>query len=1036
MFSERLMFFRIRVFPPFILMILLIVQNGFVYAQDNLIIELNGIVSNAKTKAVIVGASVSILGDKSSFVLTDSKGKFSIRTKKREGKLLVTYVGYTAKNIPFDGKKGDFRIDLEEVSHEIEDVVITGMFDRKKESFTGSAATVTGEQLRTIGNQNVIQSLRSLDPSFILVDNNLMGSDPNSLARIELRGKTSVSNNSNLGVLTDQIGLDPNMPLFILDGFESSLRQITDLDINRVASITILKDAASTALYGARSANGVIVVETIKPKAGELIVNYSGDFSASMADLRDYNLMNAEESLEFERLAGRYNGNSLQYDYVAQQEFYNQRLANVRKGVNSYWLVEPLRDLAINNGHSINVSGGSNEFQYGVSGNIQNIQGVMIGSDRRNMGGSVDLLYRKNKLNITNRTFVSGGHSMNSPYGEFSTYAGMKPYYKKGNLDKYLETLPMGGGNIGYDPVYIHNPLYNASLNSDNKQTSFSIQNNLGFNYDINSSLRLTGGFQVTKGLNELMTFVSPLDTRFDNTTLLEKGEYSQTNNTSQSYNGNLSVAYSKVFLDDHILTFNTRAELQESTSKSLGLEAVGFPIGVKGNPSFAFSYKPNSKPSAFIMPKIRRVNFLASLNYIYKNKYYMDATYRIDGSTAFGSNKRYSPFWSTGLGWNVHKEEYIQNSADWLSTLILKANIGVTGNQSFGSFMSTTVYNLESITNYFNQGYYHTSLGNPNLEWQKTTQSNISLDLGVFKNRLTTSFSVYRKFTDPLIVNMLLPSSNGVSHFSMNLGTLTVDGLEANIKYSPIMNTEKRFVWTIGLLGSMYKSSYGDMGEEFDRLNEEQKKSNSIQRFLNGGSPDDMWAVKSLGIDLSSGKEVFLKKDGTYTVDYDYSDLRKVGNSRPFSEGVISSSIRLNAFTFNLYLRYNLKSYRFNNALYEKVENISFEDLAYNQDKRALELRWRNPGDISQFKGISLTDETQISSRFIQKENFLSGESISMGYDMYSADSKLLRSAKLKSLRFNAYMNNIFRISNILSERGIEYPFANSVSLSVKASF
>jgi TonB-dependent SusC/RagA subfamily outer membrane receptor len=411
----------------------------------------------------LIGATITIKGTKQS-VFSNANGEFLIRNVEEKNILLISYVGYKTKEVKALSELGNIRLEL--FSGKLDDVVVTGIVERKRGSFTGSAATITGEQLKAIGNQNVIQALRSLDPSFIVVDNNLKGSDPNALARIELRGKTSITMNTNSGTLTDQFSVDPNMPLFILDGFESTLRQVTDLDINRIASITILKDAASTALYGARSANGVVVVETIKPKAGELRVTYTGDFSVSAADLSDYNLMNSTEKLEFERLSGRYAANGVgNEDFVMLDRFYNQRLMAVKQGVNTYWLNEPLRATAFDQNHSIYASGGSSEFQYGVGMNTQSITGLMKGSDRKNWGARADLTYRKGKLNVTNRIFISGSRADESPYGSFTTYAKINPYYKKEIVGKYVEQIP--AGYDGRSLANVANPLYNAQLNSE-----------------------------------------------------------------------------------------------------------------------------------------------------------------------------------------------------------------------------------------------------------------------------------------------------------------------------------------------------------------------------------------------------------------------------------------------------------------------------------------------------------------------------------------------------------------------------------------
>lgn len=1001
------------------------------YSQD--VILYKGKVVSQETKKPIAGVSI-IVKEQGIKSTTDKDGLFTLKSNSPSMLTTFRHFGYKSLVISLKYSSEPILIEMINEHENIDEVVVTGIVNRRKEVFSGSTATFSGEELRGIGNQNVLQSLRTLDPSFIMVDNNLSGSDPNALPRIELRGKSSVIKENNFGVLTDEYSRDPNSPLFILDGFEATLRQITDLDMNRIASVTLLKDAASTALYGARSANGVVVVETIKPKPGQLYLSYTADVGFDIPNLRDYNLMNAEEKLEYERLAGRYESKSFaKEDFVMLERFYNERLKAVKEGVNTYWLVKPLRNVATTQNHSLNAEGGSQEFQYNIGGNYNKMPGVMKGSDRTTWGARVNINYRTGKFNFNNNSYVSGYKAYNSPYGSFSTYAQINPYYKSEIVGRYVEQTP--SGYDGNTPFNVPNPLYNSQLNSVSYNSNFLVTNNIGFNYMIDNSIRLDGAFQLSKIIDNGVNFVSPLDTRFDHVVNEQKGTYQHSTMNGFNYTGNLQLIYNKIINEKHSLTSNVRAELQEINSSVLGFTAVGFPEGVEGVPSFAYSYKPDSKPEVNISPKVRRVNGLASLNYVFDNRYFFDGTFRIDGSTAFGSSNKFSPFWSAGLGWVTKRESFFKD-VNWLDVLTLRGNIGKTGNQNFNSFSSTTVFYLEDDNNDFGQSLYHSSVGNPNLKWQTTRTTSFSLDFGGFNNRLTANLNFYHKYTDPLIVMIDATSSNGILSYPKNTGNMTYKGMEWALKYSPIFETAERKVWTIGITGSNYTSRYDGFNNTLNALNVEMQQSSSIQRFADGRSPDDIWSYKSFGIDPSTGNEVFLTKEGLYTYDYQLADIRVVANSRPVVEGVISSTLRLKGFTFGAYMRYSLGASKFNHALYSKVENISFGDLGYNQDKRALEMRWRESGDIAQFKRISDTDYTPISSRFISKENYFAGESISMGYEVDAKSSPWLAASKFKTLRFSAFMNNIFRVSNILLERGIDYPFANRISFSLNATF
>ncbi len=301
----------------------------------------------------------------------------------------------------------------------MEDVIVTGMYTRKVESFTGAATVYSAAQLKTIGNQNVIQSLKTLDPAFIIVDNNALGSNPNALPNIEIRGKTGI-----MGI-RDGNGQDPNQPLFILDGFETDMRTVLDLDMNRVANVTILKDAASTALYGSRASNGVVVIETKRPREGKLNLAFNYDNTIQMPDVHDYNLMDATEKLEFERLSGKYIKFPNVVDPSVQVDLdkeYNEKLNNVLKGVNSYWLNEPLQ-VGCQNNFSLYIDGGDKNVTYGIGAKCGKVNGVMKGSGRNIGNANIDLGYRKGKFNVASKLFLSSYNASESPYGKFSDFS-------------------------------------------------------------------------------------------------------------------------------------------------------------------------------------------------------------------------------------------------------------------------------------------------------------------------------------------------------------------------------------------------------------------------------------------------------------------------------------------------------------------------------------------------------------------------------------------------------------------------------------
>ncbi|WP_295120024.1 SusC/RagA family TonB-linked outer membrane protein [uncultured Chitinophaga sp.] len=967
---------------------------------------------------------------------TNENGVFVIKVPSESAILSITFVGFKPLEIKA-WSSGVKTIVMEASARTIQDVEVrTGMFTRNKQTFTGAVASFSGQDLKQIGNNNIIQSLRTLDPSFIIAIDNLQGSNPNQLPKIEMRGKTSLTTTD----VRDQFSSDPNQPLFILNGMETTLRQIMDLDMNRVKSITLLKDASSTAVYGSRAANGVLVVETIPPQPGQMSLAYTADMRWEIPDLHDYNMMNAAENLEFQRLAGMYiDGLGVNAIYLSQ--LYNQRLAAVKSGVNSYWLNVPLRN-SFTNGHSLRVSGGSQEFQYGVSGSYRNQQGVMKGSGRNTWSGTVDLSYRHKKLNVTNQTYINGFDADESPYGSFSTFVRVNPYYQKRkedgsvNKDKYLEVyrMPRGASDFRLDTIRVPNPLYNASLNPKNNTRSFNVQNNLSLLYDIAADWRISAGLQLTKGINHIVQFTPSANTAYDAAGVFEKGFYSSSRADLSGYQGNLMLTYRKVLNEVHSITGNIRGEIQEQKNTLESYAATGFPVGVEPNPAFAVGFITGTKPG-YSEIVVRRVNALASLNYAYDNRYYADLNYRIDGSTSFGSENKYSPFWSAGLGWTISREQFL-NDVRWIDLLRLRGNIGTSGNQALGSFASSSIYKYENNLSMFGQGLYLSQLGNPNLDWQNTRSISTGIDAALFGNRLMLTLNAYEKLSSPLITSASVPASTGVSVMPFNVGEMRTRGAEAILRFSPVYRQQDNIMWTLGYTGGIYKSKYEGFSNALKSLNEASQASSSLQRYIDGYSPDELWAVTSLGIDPATGKEVFRKKSGERTFIYDPQDIVPQGNGRPVIEGVFSSNLNIKGFLLGVNLRYSIGQYIFNNALYNKVENISKAALQNNQDKRALELRWKAVGDEAPFRGISITDVTPTSSRFVQRENYLSGESINAGYEFLPKYHPWLRQSRIKGLRINAYMNDIFRLSNIQAERGIDYPFSNALAVSVNVYF
>ena len=965
------------------------------------------------------GVTVLVKGTKLG-TSTDPEGNFKLSLPQQENTILIfSFIGMESQEVPVGDPKKPIKVILKETAENLKEVVVTGIFTRKKESFTGSASTYTASELKTAGTQNILQSLKTLDPSFAILDNTLYGSDPNRLPNMEIRGKSSM-----LG-MRDELEADPNQPLFILDGFESSLSVINDMDINRIASITILKDAASTAIYGSKAANGVVVVETVKPQAGKLMVSYNGNANISMPDLSSYNLMNAKEKLAFEKLAGKYTPASWSATSEFElQKLYNQKLAEIESGIDTYWLTEPLR-VGVNQKHSLYIEGGEGSFLFGIGAGYNGISGVMEKSNREVISGNIDLIYRIKKFQFSNK-FSMTNTKIKNPIVDFSEYAAANPYYKKrdeeGNIDKWLENN---------DYTKAANPLWNASQNSRDEGKQLALSNYFVAEYTPLEALKVRARFGISYGNDDTEKFISRNDTRFDTYEILKKGTFNTTNTRSNQYEGELSVTFAKL-IGRHRLNAVLGGNLNSNKTLTQGYSAQGFPEGDFVYPSFSNGYPEGGSPTYYENTS-RSMNGYFNLGYSFDDRYLMDFSLRENGSSVFGASKRYIGTWSVGLGWNLHKERFIADHLTWIDFLKLRASIGNPGNQNFSSSKTLTTFNFQLASmNYFGMGAVLNQLGNPDLDWQITLDKNIGIDMTWIDKRLNITADYYHKVTDPLLINISMPLSSGTSSYLTNMGKQISQGLTLSASYYIIQKLDQRFSWLVRGNLRTQKTKLDKIGNKLDELNKSGQGHNTV-RYYNGADPDDIWAVKSAGIDPSTGRELFYDKEGNYTYDFSYDNEVICGNTRPKIEGVIGTSLNYKGFSVSMNFRYQTGASVFNEALFNKVENISVSGLNKNQDKRALYERWQNPGDKVRFKDIANAASTPMSSRFIQKENVLSMESVYVGYEFYEG---WIKKIGLSNLKIQASMRDVFRASTIKSERGTLYPFARSLELGLSFNF
>ena len=596
---------------------------------------------------------------------TDINGKFSLKLPSSAKAIKVSYIGYEDRTITLD-ERTTYEISLTPSSESLEEVVVTGAFTRKANTFTGAVTTVKGDELMRVGNQNVLQSLATIDPSFMQIENLSAGSNPNAMPDFQMRGSSTISN------VQSEYASNANQPLFILDGFETTLTRIMDLDMNQVESVTTLKDATAKAIYGSKGANGVVVIETKRPEAGTMRITYTGDLNIEAPYLSSYDLCNAAEKLEVERLAGLYSSDNA-LTQISLDETYTNKLREVLAGVNTDWLSQPIRT-GVGQKHSLYLEGGDQAMVYGVNLSFNNIEGAMKGSTRNTFSGGITLSYRVKDLIFRNQLTIDYNSSDESPYGSFSDYAQMNPYSRLYDENGSLIQSYTYTNNSGETSDY-SNPIYNTTLNTIDNTTYTNITNNFYLEWQIKPNLRFTGRLGFVRQTNTADQFKPANHTDFINETdEFAKGSYYKLNGTSTNINADANLSYS-VQLDKHLIFLNGQLNMSDVSYESAAMTAEGFPNDQMNDITFAVQYAENESPTGEENVS-RSCGGLISLNYSFDERYLFDANYRLTGSSETGANNRWGSFWSVGGGWNIHNEPFLRGNSV-LNRLKLRASFG-----------------------------------------------------------------------------------------------------------------------------------------------------------------------------------------------------------------------------------------------------------------------------------------------------------------------------------------------------------------------
>lgn len=634
--------------------------------------------------------------------------------------------------------------------------------------------------------------------------------------------------------------------------------------------------------------------------------------------------------------------------------------------------------------------------------------------------------------------------SEESPWGDFGSYARMNPYWRSndpetGNILRWAETS--GSSSTP-------NPMYDSQIGTLNQETYLDFTNNFYAEFQPTTHFKITGRMGVAAKRSNTDEFLPANHSVYstwqyltNDNLKMRRGSYRLDSGQSSSFSGDVNASYTRN-LDRHFISTNIGAFAAESMYSAYVNRAEGFPNNQSADITFARQYAEGSRPVG-LSSLNREVSLLATANYAYDNRYLADVTYRLSASSLYGKDNRWSPGWSVGVGWNIHYESFMQN-LQFIDQLKLRGSVGVTGNQNFNTSYAVGTYQYYTDYNYGGfTGAYLSNLPNPQLSWEQKKDWNVGLDLNIGPVQLRADY--YDSYTENMVTNISVSPSTGFSMVRDNLGLVNNRGYEIFANVLAYSGNE-------GFLNLYGSIAYNQ--NEIVRLSESMRTYNQLQeqaaadqgnnkpvlKYEDGMSMTAIWAVPSKGIDPMNGQEIYVKKDGSLTYQYDPLDMVVTGDTKPKARGHFGFSAEYKGFGFSSTFRYMYGGQMYNQTLVDRVENINID---YNVDKRVLLGRWQTPGHIAPFKRLGTfryEDDpttrqamTQPTSRFVQDRNELTWGTATVYYEI---PRHIVNRWNLDRMRVSVYMNEILTLSSIELERGLNYPFARTVSCSLSITF
>lgn len=961
-------------------------------------IQINGKVTDEENEPLI-GVSIRIKNTQTG-TISDEKGSFSLNTTEKNISLVFKYMGFEEKEVPIDGNN-PLNVVLKKTTSKLEEIVVIGYGEVKKRDLTGAVSVVNTKDIEDVPGQRVDQMLQGRIAGAEIVSTS---GEPGAETSIRIRGTRSIS--------------ATNEPLYVVDGVMDAVDSMNDINPNDIESIQVLKDASSTAIYGSRGANGVILITTKRGKEG--VNEYMFRSTIGISQIPRYlDLMNAQDFAELLNDVYYFSNTANQIKPIEDYPF--PRPADRGEGTN--WTKEITRT-APTNSHTFTASGGNRSTKYFFSGNYSDNQGIIINSGLKRYQARLN-------LDQTFSKHVKGGINLN--------YSFIEREFNKADIGTqtlwYTSTLFLSpiipaykadGSLNDWNSQWYEGQIFNSPLANSLLQKKDSQQKSLSPNF----FLEVTP----TKGL-KIRSSVSFHDhNRFDDTfypsTLptranAERGAYAykRAYRTNNILNEN-TITYNKSWNKKHNFEGLYGFTVQKSKYVEFNASGDGYLVDdLYTNDLRAIPSKENTTLTSDLNER-GRLSHLTRLNYNYDSKYYFTFTGRYDAASNFAANNKWALFPSAALKWNLKSEDFLKN-IDFINNLSLRASAGISGNDAIGMYQSLSRYS-SSTSNYIFDGvipvsYFPARVPNPNLTWEKTKQINFGLDLTVLKNKVDLTVEYYSSRTNDLLVSLQLPTQGGYTSRLTNFGETSNSGIEASLTTK--IYTRKLYFWNSTFTIAHNTQKVIDVGT-FDRIAtytnpygaqymmygyEAGRPLNALWGMQYAGTWKNQEEINQNQIDkkyVSSstayyepGRQRYIDQNNDGLLDN--NDLVYLGNADPIVYGGLQNSIRLKNWWINIYFNYSLGG-----KIYNPTELFMGTGTSLTNQYKYMENRWhpvRNPN--SNIPRASSKDDIP-NDRFVYDASFLRLKSASASYVFHL--SKLTHN-KLRELHLTAAGSNLF---------------------------